>query len=326
MNPMQNNYDFQYYHEGFFGYSLTPVFEEFSLAHIIPLLVLVAAILTVYFLRHKIAAWKGEETLRFILGAVLIINEGFYYWRLLYVGNGGASRLDPMLTYLPFQVCEWSAHLAAFMLMKKSRHLFDICYYICLTLGAIPLFTPAVITYTGPTYARYYQFWIEHLIPIFAVFYMMFVHGFRANYRKVYKPVALLSGLCVIAIILNMNIENANFMYLAKGTAGDSIANILPENIWVRLGLYVVILAVLFFLVSLPHIIPEIKAYRAKKKAVAVAAENVAAENTAAETAPETANTPVVAETEMAVESVETPTEATEMDDEIFATPPEDIR
>ena len=205
--------------------------------------------------------------MRFILGATLILNEGFYYWRLLYVGNGGAARLDAMLTYLPLQVCEWSAYIAAFMLMKKSRHLFDICYYVCLTLGAIPLFTPAVITYAGPAYARYYQFWLEHLLPIFAVFYMMFVHGFRADYRKVYKPLALLSVLCVLAIIANLNIEGANFMYLAAGTAGDSIANILPQNIWVRLALYVGILAVLFFLISLPQIIPEIKAYRAKKKA-----------------------------------------------------------
>jgi hypothetical integral membrane protein (TIGR02206 family) len=163
--------------------------------------------------------------------------------------------------------------MVAFMLMKKSRHLFDICYYVCLTLGAIPLVTPAVITYAGPTYARYYQFWIEHLVPIFAVFYMMFVHGFRADYRKTYKPVAMLSVLCTLAIIANLNIENANFMYLAKGTAGDSIANVLPENIWVRLALYVGILAVLFFLVSLPQIIPQIKAYRAKKKAVAIPIE-----------------------------------------------------
>lgn len=266
---LTDTYDYKYYHEGFFGYSLEPVFEEFSLAHIVPILLLVGAILLVYRFRANIAAWKGEETLRFALGALLILNEGFYYWRLLYVGNGGAAALDPMLTYLPLQVCEWSAYIAAFMLMKKSRHLFDICYYVCLTLGAIPLITPAVITYAGPTYARYYQFWIEHLIPIFAVFYMMFVHGFRANYRRAYKPLAVLSVLCAVAIIANINIEGANFMYLAKGTAGDSIANILPQNIWVRLGLYAVILAVLFFLVSLPHIIPEIKAYRAKKQAVA---------------------------------------------------------
>lgn len=270
---------YEFYHEGFFGYSLTPVFEEFSFWHFLPILVLIAAIALVYRYRAKLTAWKGEETLRFILAAVMILNEGFYYWRLMYVGNGGSSNPQQLITYLPLQVCEWSAYLAAFMLMKKSRHIFDICFYICLTLGVIPLITPAVITYTGPTYARYYQFWIEHLVPIFAVFYMKFVHGFKANYRKVYKPVALLAVLATLAIVANLNIEGANFMYLAAGTTGDSIANVLPENIWVRLVLYMAILTVLFALLSLPQIIPEL---RAKRKAKATASsEEPAAEKAA---------------------------------------------
>ena len=262
---MENTFEYEYYHEGFFGYSIEEDFSYFSFAHFLPIVLLIAAIYLVYRYRAKIAAWKGEETLRFCLGALLILNEAFYYWRLLYVGNGGSSVQDPMLTYLPFQVCEWSAYLAAFMLMKKSRHLFDICFYVCLSLGVIPFFTPAVIMYTGPTYARYYQFWLEHTLPIFAVFYMIFVHGFKPDYKKVYKPFAELGVLAVIAMIANSNIEGANFMYLAKGTTGDSIANILPQNLWVRLALYLGILCVLFTLLSLPQIISQIKTYKNKK-------------------------------------------------------------
>ncbi len=257
-----NEYDYTYYHEGFFGYSLTQDFYDWSLAHLMPIFILIAAIVLVYFYREKIAAWKGEETLRFVLGAVLILNEGFYYWRLLYVGNGGAAALDPMLTYLPLQVCEWSAYLAAFMLMKKSKHLFDICFYICLTLGLIPFVMPSVLYYAGPSYARYYQFWIEHTVPVFAVFYMKFVHNFKQDYRKVYKPFIVLGVLATAAVYANLHIENANFLYLAAGTAGDSLANILPKNIWVRLALYFGILLVLFVLVSLPQIIKEQKAKR----------------------------------------------------------------
>lgn len=257
-----NEYDYTYYHEGFFGYSLTQDFYDWSLAHLTPIFILIAAIMLVYFYREKIAAWKGEETLRFVLGAVLILNEGFYYWRLLYVGNGGAATLDPMLTYLPLQVCEWSAYLAAFMLMKKSKHLFDICFYICLTLGLIPYVMPSVLYYAGPSYARYYQFWIEHTVPVFAVFYMKFVHNFKQDYRKVYKPFIVLGVLATAAVYANLHIENANFLYLAAGTAGDSLANILPKNIWLRLGLYFGILLVLFCLVSLPQIIKEQKAKR----------------------------------------------------------------
>lgn len=261
------DFDYQFNHEGFFGYSLEPTFKEWSLAHLLPIFILIAAIYLVYRYREKIAAWKGEETLRFILGAALIITEGFYYWRIMYVGNGGSETPDQLLTKLPFEVCEWMAYLSAFMLMKKSKNLFDICFYVCLTLGVIPFFMPSVIKYAGPAYARYYQFWFEHLIPVFGVFYMIFVHGFRPNYRKIYKPFAVLAVLATIAVILNTNIEGANFLYLASGTDGDSIANILPKNIWVRLALYTGILVVLFTLVSLPQIIKEIKAYKVKKSA-----------------------------------------------------------
>lgn len=261
-----DNFVYEFYHEGFFGYSLEQDFSYFSFWHFLPIILLGAAIWLTWKYREKLALWKGEEHFRFILGAILILNEGFYYWRLLYVGNGGSNEQDPLLTYLPLQVCEWMAYISAFMLMKKSRSMFDICYYVCLTLGIIPFFTPAVIMQTGPTYARYYQFWLEHLLPVYAVFYMIFVHGFRASWRRVYKPFALLALLATLAIIANMRIEGANFMYLASGTAGDSIANILPESIPVRLVLYLGILIVLFTLISLPHLIPEIKAYRKKKK------------------------------------------------------------
>ena len=249
--------EMEFYHEGFFGYSLEKDFYYWSWAHFIPIILLIGAILLTYFFRNKLRDWKGEETFRFVLGGILIFLEAFYYWRLLYVGNSGDG--DVPLTFLPLQVCEWSAYIAAFMLMKKSRSGFEICYYITLTLGIIPFFMPAVIEYTGPSYAKYYQFWIEHTLPIYGVFYMMFVHGFKPSYKKVWKPLAVLTAMVIPAIILNGKIEGANFMYLAEGTAGDSIANILPQNIWVRLLLYVGIIAVLFTLVSLPQIITQAK-------------------------------------------------------------------
>ncbi len=268
---------YEYYHEGFFGYSLEKDFNYWSLAHFLPIILLCVGIWLTYRYREKIKNCKWEQNIRFIIGAVLIFTEAFYYWRLLYVGNSGKDL--QMITYLPLQVCEWSAYIAAFMMMKKSKHAFDICYYVTLTLGIIPFFTPAVIEYAGPGYARYYQFWLEHLVPVYAVFYMIFVHGFRSDYKKVWKPFAMLGILAVIAIIANMKIDGANFMYLASGTDGDSIANILPENIWVRLVLYLGILVVLFALVSLPQIISQIRARKRKK------AERLAECETVAETA-----------------------------------------
>lgn len=279
---VSNNTEFVYKfnNEGFFGFSLTQDFYEWSFWHFLPIILLIAGIYLVYRYREKLANWKHEETFRFIIALLLILSEGLYYWRTMYVGDNGSENMEQLLTKLPFEVCEWMAYFAAFMLMKKSRNLFDICFYICLTIGIIPLFMPSVIKYTGPTYIRYYQFWIEHTFTIFAVFYMMFVHGCKPNYRKIYKPFAVLAVLVTIAIILNTSIEGANFLYLAAGTDGDSIANILPQNIWIRLALYFGIMVVLFALVSLPQIISEIKA----KKRSQSACEGVVNQTLATET------------------------------------------
>ena len=181
-------FKYEFYSEGFLGYSLEQDFHYWSPAHLLPIILLGLAIFLTFKYKDKIRSYKHEETVRFMIAALMIFNECFYYWRLLYVGNGGSAEPKQLLTYLPLQVCEWSAYLAAFMMMKKSRHIFDICFYVSLTLGLIPLFTPAVIMQAGPSYARYYQFWIEHLVPIYAVFYMMAVHGFRSSYKRVYKP------------------------------------------------------------------------------------------------------------------------------------------
>lgn len=262
---MDKDFVYKYYNEGFFGYSDTVIFKYFSLAHLVPIILLIGAIYLVYRYREKIRNFKHESTLMFIIGAVIILNESAYYWRLLYVGNSNDG--TQLLTYLPLQVCEWSAYIAGFMMMKKSKHLFDIAFYITLTLGLIPLITPAVIMKAGPGYFRYYQFWIEHLLPIFAVFYMIFVHGYKPDFRKAYKAFSVLGVLAILAIIANLNIEGANFMYLASTTDGDSIANFLPPNVWLRLLIGLGLIAVLFTLVSIPQIVREIKQKRKNKQA-----------------------------------------------------------
>ena len=176
------------------------------------------------------------------------------------MGNGGSSVQDPMLTYLPFQVCEWSAYIAAFMLMKKSKHLFDIVFYISLSLGVIPFFTPAVITYTGPSYARYYQFWIEHAVPIFAVFYMIFVHKIRPTIKSAVKSYIGLLIMVVIAYFVNDMLPGANYLYIARPESAPSSLDILPENYALRLLVMAAAITAMYALAYLPWFMKDKKA------------------------------------------------------------------
>ena len=225
-----------FYKDGFLGYGEVGDFTYFSIWHFLPILLLIGAVILTYIFRKSIKEWKYEKYIRYTIAFIMMIVEMSYYWRLIYCGSQGTS--SDLLTYFPVQVCTWSAILTVFMLTTETKWIFDYCIFVCLTLGLVPLATPAVIVRTGPLYYRYYQFFLEHLIPIYAVFYMMFIRGFKYDIKTVWKPIVVLTIGAFIAIGLNSNIESANYFYLGTNTEGASLANIMPGNPYLRLLIY----------------------------------------------------------------------------------------
>ena len=253
----------EFFSEGFFGYGEKGDFQYFSFWHFLPILILIAGIILTYIFREKIANSKHEKTFRFILGCTMLLAEFGFFWRLLYVGPG-TKDLHTMMTKLPIQVCEWTCIFAVLMVLTESRHLFDIDVTICLTLGIAPLFLPAVILDSGPRYFRYYQFWLEHIIPIYSVFYMMFVKDFRYDVKKIYKPIIFLLILAGLSMLANYYIPEANYMYLQGDTLGEAITRIIPSNQFVRFGVFAAITFLLFGIEFLVFYL--IRRYRKKKE------------------------------------------------------------
>lgn len=242
----------KFFSEGFFGYAEKGNFKYYSLAHFIPLILLALAIYLTYRYRDKLKNWKHEENLRFAFAFVMLLAEMSYFWRLLYVGSSNPE-MTTLLDKLPLQVCEWTCICAIFMITKKSELLYQVCFYVCLTIGIFPLLTPSVISQTGPAYFRYYQFWFEHILPIVAVFYMTFVHGFRPKFKGIALSTGFMMALGAMALICNFNIEGANYLYLARGTTdgGGSIMDVLIKiapNVWARLAFLTVVVLAMFFL------------------------------------------------------------------------------
>ena len=243
-----------FYKDGFFGYGEADNFKYWSLAHFIPIILLGLGIFLVFRFREKLKNWKHEENLRFIFAFIMIIVEMSYFWRILYAGSGKTDEIIDLLDKLPVQVCGWTCIACCFMMMKKSQALYQICFFVCLTLGIFPLLTPSVINTTGPLYYRYYQFWLEHTLPILGLFYMTFVHGFRPRLTGIGWATGFMAVLTTFAMICNFNIPGANYLYLATGTLDegggslmDTIVKIAPD-VWVRLALLSVIVIALFFI------------------------------------------------------------------------------
>ena len=242
----------KFYRNGFFGFSEKGSFKYWSFAHFFPIALYGLAIYFIFRYRKQLKNWKHEENVRFIMAATMLFAEISYFWRLLYVGSSEVYVTD-MMDKLPLQVCEWTCIFAAFMLMKKSKMLYPICFYVCLTIGIFPILTPSVITTTGPTYWRYYQYWLEHLLPPLAVFYMTFVHGFRPTKKGILGGVGYMATLVVFALICNNTFEEANYLYIKKGTADgggslmDPIYNLVGGSTVLLLLLLTVLIIGIFF-------------------------------------------------------------------------------
>lgn len=245
----------------FLGQGLTPEFTNFTFAHLAPVLLMIAVIALIIKFANKIRNLKCEKTLRYILAFALICSEMAYYWRLIAIPSLNPNPVD----HLPISVCGWAVVFCSFMVIGKTQSLFDISYFWLLAGSIFALITPTVITYTGPTRFRYYQFWLEHTLGYVAIFYMMFVHKMRPTVKSAIKSYICLVILAVVAYFANIIIgPGANYLFMARPESTPSILDILPSNFILRLIIMASAITALYFVAYLPWLIKDI---RAKKSA-----------------------------------------------------------
>ena len=241
----------------FFGAGTEVEFRNFTLAHLLPILVAAGIIVLIWFFRDKIRGMEKERYFRYILAFMLIVSEMSYYWRLVGMPELGPNPID----HLPITVCGWAVVFASYMIVGKSQKLFDIVYFWIFAGSIFALITPTVITYTGPTRFRYYQFWAEHLLGYVAIFYMIFVHGMRPTVKSAIRSWVCLLILGVVAFFTNRYLgPGANYLFLAKPEDTPSVLDILPPNFLLRTAIMVAAVTALFFVAYLPWLIKDRRA------------------------------------------------------------------
>lgn len=244
----------------FFGQGDEVEFVNFTFAHFAPILLMIGIILLIYFFREQLRSSKHEKAIRFTLAFALIISEMSYYWRLVGIPELGPNPMD----HLPITVCGWTVVFCSYMIVTDSQYLFDISYFWLLAGTVFALITPTVITYTGPTRFRYYQFWAEHTLGYIAVFYMIFVRKLRPTLRSAIRSYVWLAALAVTAYSANVIIgPGANYLFMARPESTPSILDILPPNFLLRLLVMMSAVTFLYFLAYLPWLIKDRKAKKA---------------------------------------------------------------
>lgn len=232
----------------FFGQGQTQEFSLCTLAHILPIVMMIGVIFVIRWQKDRIRQWKHEQTIRYVLAFALIISEMSYYWRLVGVPGLNPNAID----HLPIFVCGWVVVFCSFMVVGKTQSLFDISYFWLLSGSVFALLTPTPLQFAGPTRFRYYQFWAEHTLGYIAVFYMIFVHGMRPTVKSAIRSYIALAVLAVIAAWANEMLPGANYLYMARPEAAPSVLDILPPVYWLRVTIMAAVITLMFALAYLP--------------------------------------------------------------------------
>lgn len=241
----------------FLGQGDAVEFSNFTFAHFAPILIMIGLILAMWKFQDQIRGFQNEKNLRYVMAFLLIISEMSYYWRLIAVPALEPNPVD----HLPITVCGWVVVFASYMVIGKSQTLFDLCYFWLFSGSVFALLTPTVITYTGPTRFRYYQFWLEHTMGYIAVFYMIFVHKMRPTIKSAIKAYVGLWSMAAVAYYANRLIgPGANYLFMARPEDTPSILDILPPNFALRLLVMGAAVTALFVLSYLPWFLKDRKA------------------------------------------------------------------
>lgn len=245
----------------FFGKGEEVEFCNFSLSHLLPILLTAVVIFLIWRYRDTLRQYKNEKNIRFVLAFAMILSDMSYYWRLIGIPELGPNPVD----HLPITVCGWAIIFGSYMIVTQSQTLFDIVYFWLFSGTIFALITPTVITYTGPTRYRYYQFWFEHTLGYIAIFYLIFVHKMRPTVKSAIKSYSLLTVLAIVAFAANRIIgPGANYLFMAKPEDTPSILDILPPNFALRFLIMMAVITTLYVVAYLPWYFKDKKAAAAK--------------------------------------------------------------
>ena len=237
---------YEYYSKGFFGYGEPGDFQNFGIWHFLPIIVLVVAVIFTVKYQDKLRGWKNEKGFRYVISFVMLMAEMSYFWRLLYVGD--ESGKNSMMSKLPIQLCQWGLICCVYMIISLNDTLFGINFFVTLVGAGIAIVSPIVISRCGPTYFRYYQFWLEHLLPIYCTIYAMTIHKKRPKYKYLWLSYGLMLLMAIPASIANLSIPEANYFYLKLDIP------IFPESYPIRVIIYSAIIIAAFHLLYFGYV------------------------------------------------------------------------
>ena len=223
------------------GWSGGP-FLMFGTAHLATLLSIIVLIFILIFTFHG-ANEKKRRMARYTLAALLVLSG--LSWQLWGVLAGAWSIKE----HLPFHLCSTLTYVSAVMLVKKNDLLYQICFYAGIGGALQAVLTPANIADYGFPHFRYFQFFLNHGLVLYAPIHMTATENFRPTIRGLWSFVIITNIYMVFVGAVNWAVD-ANYFYLARKPSYNTALDLMGPWPWYILGMEAsgIVLCHLFYL------------------------------------------------------------------------------
>jgi hypothetical integral membrane protein (TIGR02206 family) len=153
---------------------------------------------------------------------------------------------EPFTNLLPFDMCNYTLVLAAFMMIFRSKKIFNLVYFW--SIGAILAIATPDIRIAFPNYSNI-SFFVTHYYIYFAVFYCLKYFKFIITFDSLKKSFIYINGIMLVLFPLNF-LLGTNYMFLKYKPISSPMDFLGPWPYYI-ISLEVVMI-VLFTLMYLP--------------------------------------------------------------------------
>jgi hypothetical integral membrane protein (TIGR02206 family) len=196
--------------------------------------------------------WTGIAAV--VLGAVILVNESFYY---VWIGLRGQFDLS---WALPVQLCDVASVATALALWFRRQILVELTYFWGIAGTANGLLTPDISDH-WPSYP-YIQYFVQHGgIPCAALFLVIGLRIAPSTWA-VARVYALTFGLLLVDALVNL-LTNGDYMYLRRPPGVNNLLDLMGPWPWYIVGGAVLAL-VLFLILDAPFRISALARARSK--------------------------------------------------------------
>jgi hypothetical integral membrane protein (TIGR02206 family) len=160
---------------------------------------------------------RATDIIAWTLAVVLVVEKAFAFARS---ASGGAG----WKTDLPMHLCDWSAFIAAWALVRRGRVASDLAWFWGMggTLQAV--LTPD-LAFDFPS-VEFFLFFTAHCGVVTAAVFIVFGLGIRPEPRSPWRAFAACQVYLVAAVAVNLLLKT-NFGFLCKKPAHASLMDFL---------------------------------------------------------------------------------------------------